>query len=181
MSRGLTAGQIDRLESKEPIFDLAIKLDKPGRSYTKYFTTGQFDLSLSGNTYLRDNGISSYTSIYGEDAKIQGTPFTLTLQTTDTSFISEFTTDSYKNLSTILVTLVFRDKASGNAPDTTDAIDLFSGLLDSSSVSTGADTQSLTLNFTNPIAFGFRNKFGTKANGITKYSSQSLSKSFWRA
>tara|TARA_R110000803_G_scaffold8081_4_gene26047 strand:- start:2025 stop:2570 length:546 start_codon:yes stop_codon:yes gene_type:complete len=181
MSRGLTAGQISRLEAKEPVFDLAIKLDKPSRSYTKYFTTGQFDLSLSGQTYLKDNGISDYTSIYGEDAKIQGTPFALTIQTTDTAFMSEFTTDSYKNLTTILVTLVFRDKASGYAPDTTDAIDLFSGLLDSSSVSTSSIGQSLTLNFSNPIGFGFRNKFGRKANSITKYSSQSLSKSFWRS
>lgn len=180
MSRGLTSGQIDNLESTEPVYELAIKLDKPGRSYTKYFTTGQFDLSYGGDSYLKDSDISSFSDVFGEDGQITGTPFSITFQTTDTSFMSEFTTDSYKNLSTIQVTLIFRDKTSGHAPDTADAIPLFFGLLDSSNVTTGESTQKLTLNFTNPIAFGFNDQLGRKANTLTKYSSLSMNKSFWR-
>ena len=180
MSRGLTAGQITNLEQNEAVFELAIKLDKPGRSYTKYYTTGQFDLSYGGDDYLKDSAISSVSSIFGEDAQVTGTPFSISFQTTDTSFIDEFSTDTYKNLATIQVTLIFRDKASGYAPDTADAIPLYFGLLDSTTVTTGGNAQTVTMNFTNPIAFGFDNQLGRKANNLTKYSATSATKSFWR-
>lgn len=181
MSRGLTAGQITHLESREPIYDLAIKIDKPGRSYTKYFTTGQFDLSYQSQNYIKDNGISNVSNVFGEDAKITGTPFSITFQTTDSTFFSEFSTDDYKNLTTVQVTLIFRDKTSGNAPDTTDAIPLFTGLLDSTTLKSSDKTQSFTMNFTNPIAFGFDNQLGRKANNLTRFSSTASQKSFWRS
>jgi len=181
MSRGLTAGQITHLESKEPVYDLAIQIDKPGRSYNKKFTTGQFDLSYGGSTYEKDSEISNVSNVFGEDAKITGTPFSITFQTTDSSFFDEFTTDSYKNLTTVEVTLIFRDKASGYAPDTTDAILLFTGLLDDTNIKTSENTQTFTMNFTNPIAFGFDNQLGRKANNLTRFSSTASQKSFWRS
>jgi len=178
MSRGLSSGQITNLEAKEARFEYCIRI-KRGASFHYRFTTGSSDVDLYSETFDSNHGISSYTSVYGEDKEIKGTPFSITFQTTDTTFIDGLTTNAEKNNTFCQIYLLFRDPST-NVADTADVIELFYGYMDSSTVKTGGTTQELTLNFTNPIAFGFNDILGRKANTLTKYSSQSLNKSFWR-